>query len=423
MPQLETQRGSPIEATGKPTAEVGSHRTLLLASAVSAGVAAIVAGAYGLHSDLVTLIALSLEAALVAITCLTAWNAQRIRRRLAGVNPSTHERSQPPTEGPKIGRWGDVEWSDECDQFDDPLADLEHHRMVHFLYVSVCPAVVIGLLAIFELGSRTADGVGAITLGGATALGLLCLTGSCVWLVLARSFATITEGTLPESHDLAFSFRELQWGSMVVGAGILGCMIWANLDLWVGRMLLVWIVAVCVEQVVRLLLLWLRPSSDDDAFIRPLNLQLREAVFVRRNPVASLFETIESRLGVSFRSTWAIGFVQRAMIPLAMMVLLLLWGISSLSIVKIDHLVVRESFGQLSGAPLPPGLHWKLPWPFGQVRQYPAKKVFVTSIGFVSNPQRQPAFLWSKKHAQEEFGLVLGDGAGLVSIDSVVYFK
>jgi regulator of protease activity HflC (stomatin/prohibitin superfamily) len=154
-----------------------------------------------------------------------------------------------------------------------------------------------------------------------------------------------------------------------------------------------------------------------------LFLHLRESVFVRRNPIASLFETIEVRLGVSFRSSWAIRFVKRAMIPLAMMVLLLLWGLSGLAVVKIDHLGVRESFGRFSAAPLHPGLHWKLPWPFGEIRQYPAKKVSVTSIGFVSNPERQPAFLWSKKHAQEEFGLVLGDGAELVSIDSVVYYK
>jgi regulator of protease activity HflC (stomatin/prohibitin superfamily) len=365
---------------------------------------------------------LALEAALVAITCLTAWNAQRIRQRLASVGSSADEQPLPSTEQPVIGRWGDVQWSDD-DSSHDPLADLEHYRLVHFFYASVGPTAFVGLLAFYELWSRTAGDISAITLGGATALGLLCLTISCVWLVLARSFGTVPEDQLPESRNLESSFREIQWASVVVGAAILGCVVWAPLDLWAGRVLLVWILAICGEQIVRLLFFWLWPSSDDGEFLRPLHLQLREAVFTRRNPIASLFETIETRLGVSFRSSWAIRFVKLAILPLAMMVVLLLWGLGSLSVVKIDHLGVRESFGQISDAPLHPGLHWKLPWPFGRVRQYPAKKVFVTSIGFISNPQRQPAFLWSKKHAQEEFSLVLGDGAELMSVDTMVYYK
>jgi regulator of protease activity HflC (stomatin/prohibitin superfamily) len=97
--------------------------------------------------------------------------------------------------------------------------------------------------------------------------------------------------------------------------------------------------------------------------------------------------------------------------------------LSSLAVVRIDELGVRERFGRLDTAPLPPGLHTKLPWPFGRVLRYPVKHVVVKPIGFISNPGRQTSYLWSKKHAQEEFALVLGDGSELVAIGCLVYYK
>ncbi|MBN1853438.1 MAG: protease modulator HflK [Pirellulales bacterium] len=422
MSHVDDQLGFSPEMDHRPAEGAGPHHLLLVLSAVFAGIAMIVAGGYGIHSEILSLKALSIEAALVAILCLTARNAQRIRFQLADVQSSLDKGPSRTVEEPRIGRWGDVDSNEEYDAFHDPYVDVEHARFVHYLYASVCPTALLGLLAFYQLWSRTSDRMDTITLGSATALCLLCLTASCIWLVLARLFAAISKDQLPESDNLAFSFREIQWFSIAVAGTILGCLIWAPLDFWMGRLLLVWILAICTEQMIRLLFLWLKPSADD-AFLPPLHLRLREALTARRNPIASLFELIETRLGVSFRSSWAIQFVKRALVPLAAMVLVLLWGLSSLSIIKLDHLGVRESLGCVHGAPLPPGIHWKLPWPFGRIQQYPAKKVFVMPVGFVSNPQRQPAYLWSKKHAKEEFNLVLGDGAELVSLDCVVYYK
>ncbi len=192
----------------------------------------------------------------------------------------------------------------------------------------------------------------------------------------------------------------------------------------VGRPLLLgWVIVVGIEQLARLLRAWLAQPEDGAWVMEPLRLAVREAVFVHGNPVRSFFDALEARWGVSFRSSWALRFVRRSVMPTLLLVGLLLWGLSSLAIVQIDELGVRESLGRIQAAPLPPGLHAKLPWPFGRVVRYPVKRVVVRPIGFVSNPGRQSNFLWSQKHAQEEFALVLGNGSELVAIDCAVYYK
>jgi regulator of protease activity HflC (stomatin/prohibitin superfamily) len=186
---------------------------------------------------------------------------------------------------------------------------------------------------------------------------------------------------------------------------------------------LIWIVSTCGEQLFRLLFAWLRPTPEGSLSIPAVRLAVREALLVTGNPISSLFQTVEERFGVSFRSSWAISFVRRATIPVLLLVVLLLWGLSSLCVVRIDNLGVRETFGRVTAAPLDPGLHWKLPWPFGRVRQFPVKRVSTQTIGFVSGERRQPAYLWSKQHAEKEFALVLGAGSEVVAVDSMLYYK
>ncbi|MDY0168470.1 MAG: SPFH domain-containing protein [Thermoguttaceae bacterium] len=301
------------------------------------------------------------------------------------------------------------------------MADVEHGRRLHYLFVAVLPTAVVTLLigaALFARGTEAA----AVTDAQATALGILCLAVSCLWLVLARSFGSISADELPDSHPLMLALRESQWTSILASAGLFSQMMWADLDWWISRIVLAWLLAVAVEQLARLLWLWLGRRGGDAPFLPPLVSLLRELVFVRGNPVASLFETIETHWGVSFRSSWAIRFVRRALVPTGVMALLMFWGLSCLSMVGPSELGLRETFGQLEKVPLQPGLHLKLPWPLGRIHLYKVKRVQAKAIGFIELDQ-PTAYLWTNRHAEEEFALVLGDGAEAVVVNAVVYYK
>jgi regulator of protease activity HflC (stomatin/prohibitin superfamily) len=101
---------------------------------------------------------------------------------------------------------------------------------------------------------------------------------------------------------------------------------------------------------------------------------------------------------------------------------LLYWGLSCLALVGPSEMGVRENFGVVNGR-LGPGLHWKLPYPWGYVRRFPVKRIDSMPIGFVAEEGRPVAYLWSKAHAQEEFALVLGSGTEVVAVDALVYHK
>jgi len=402
--------------------EPSRHFGLLIASAILTSVVAAFALGYGIRTGIVAVKSLAYQTALAAIGSWLCLSACRIRRRLREAEEYLQRGT---AEGPgesKSPEWGERGFSEREEIYDVALGDAEHARRIHYLFLAVCPTVAILLLTLFELW-RQPDALAVLSQGQAAALGIVSLVASCMWLALSRSYAAITEDELPEAPGQVLAFRETQWASVLVSAAIFGSLVWLPLELWVGRVVLIWVVAVSGEQLVRLGLAWLWSGPEKRQFLPPLRLVLREAVLVRGNPISSLFETIELRFGVSFRSSWAIRFVRSAAMPTVLLAALLFWGLSCLSMVGPSELGVRETFGRISGTRLKPGLHFKLPWPFGRVLRYPVKQVFAKPIGFVADRARPRAFLWSKAHAKEEFGLVLGDGTEVVVVDAMVYFK
>lgn len=431
-----------IETRQYPTE--GGHKGLVLGAAVLATVGTVVAAVGGVSSGALVVKALALEAAMVALAAWLCLHAYRIRRRVADARDwEPREWEEPDEEGANV-----------------TLQDAHHSRTIHFAVLAIPATLLVGFWALYLLWTQSGSGAGVLQAAGdgdghqaTTAAGsVICLVAFCLWLVLSRSFEATDRRELPEAPALMLAFRDLQWVSLLVAAGILGTMVWPEWgegepwsppEIWVARLMLVWLIAVCLEQLMRIVLAWLRPGWVDEGFTSPSYLVLREAVFVRGNPIASLFETIEARFGVSFRSSWAIRFVRAAALPSLVAVVFLFWALTCLSVVRTDELGIRESFGRIRGDLLPasiqsklpwylgqnsddpirPGLHVKLPWPFGRIQRFPVKKVFAKPIGFVPSAGQQRAYLWTKPHAEEEFSLVLGNEAEVVSVNALVYYK
>lgn len=420
--------------------EAGSrHKGLVFGAAFLASVGVIVAGAYGMRvrpAGALVLEALALEGALVALSAWLSLHAFRIRRRTTeAFEWEAHEAR------------GKRDWDEvEEEAVGVTLQDAQHSRTIHFAVLAIPATALVGFLALYTLWTQSGREAGVLPAADIAAASVICLVACCLWLVLSRAFEGLGRDELPEGPSLMLGFRDLQWTTLLVAAGILGTLVWPKdafagdgkpwspPEVWVARLLLLWTLAIVVEQLIRVALAWLRRDWVDAGFASPVHLLLREAVFLRGNPIASLFETIEARFGVSFRSSWAIRFVRGAALPSLVAVVLLFWGITCLSIVGVDELGIRESFGQIRGElawnlgaatddPLPPGLHLKLPWPFGRVRHYPVKKVFAMPIGFVPRAGHQRAYLWTTEHAEEEFEFVLGNDAEVVSVNALVYYK
>jgi len=417
----------------------GGHKGLVFGAAFLVSVGVIVAGVYGMRArpaGALVLKALALEGAMVALAAWLSLHAFRIRRRVSEAFDWEAYEARGPSD------WEEV----EEEGVGVTLQDAQHSRTIHFAVLAIPATVLVGFLALYTLWTQSGREAGVLPQADIAAASVICLVACCLWLVLSRAFEGLGRDELPEGPALMLGFRDLQWTTLLAAAGILGTLLWPKdilsaggerwspPEVWVARILLVWTLAIVVEQLLRVAVSWLRRDWVDERFASPVHLLLREAVFLRGNPIASLFETIEARFGVSFRSSWAIRFVRAAALPSLVAVVLVFWGITCLSIVGVDELGIRESFGQIRGElpwnlgtvrddPLPPGLHVKVPWPFGRVRHYPVKSVFAMPIGFVPSAGHQRAYLWTKIHAEEEFAMVLGNDAEVVAVNALVYYK
>lgn len=77
---------------------------------------------------------------------------------------------------------------------------------------------------------------------------------------------------------------------------------------------------------------------------------------------------IKHQFGIDLSRSWALAFVQRALVPLAAGLLLFVWLLTGVTAVGVAERVVYERLGRAHGV-LHAGLHLHLPWPLGIVRR------------------------------------------------------
>jgi regulator of protease activity HflC (stomatin/prohibitin superfamily) len=287
--------------------------------------------------------------------------------------------------------------------------------------LAVAGAVAFGgsLLALSTTAARDAAGEAAL------------LSGLALWsvafllLVASRWSQAIPPDELPEAPGLAEWYRGAQWLALLTGAGLLARGLGfaqVPFDRWL-RFVLLAVCAICaLEMMVRGLGRLLRPPAAWDAVEAPVRLISLGTLFHGRGPFQGILEVAESRLGLSLRSAWAIGFLRRSAGPLGAGMLLALWAASALVVIGPGEQGVRLRLGRrASRQPLPPGLALKLPWPLETVERYPVARPHTVAVGS-SGPQRA-SLLWTQTHAGEEFNLLLGDGRELVAVDALVTYR
>ncbi|MEO1304764.1 MAG: SPFH domain-containing protein [Pseudomonadota bacterium] len=146
-------------------------------------------------------------------------------------------------------------------------------------------------------------------------------------------------------------------------------------------------------------------------------------LFSRLNPVQSAFERLEGTFGIDIRSTWALTFIKRRAMPIAVSLSIFGWLSTSLVVIDTFQAGLHERFGApISNRALPPGLHIKAPWPIETVERIDVARVRTLPLGF-SGPRQGASLLWTKQHAKEEYNLLLGDGRDLVTINALLHYK
>ena len=158
------------------------------------------------------------------------------------------------------------------------------------------------------------------------------------------------------------------------------------------------------------------------------------------NEPGGIFRTlagaIDYQFGFKVSETWFYKLLEKAILPLLLFALFILYFLSCFIIVAPNEQAVIEHFGNPVTAfgdvrIVEPGMALKWPWPIDIAYKYPTKKVLEISIGFVpkiyEKGQKRDALLWGKAHHQKEHVLLvasestqIGTGAEAVPVSLLI---
>jgi regulator of protease activity HflC (stomatin/prohibitin superfamily) len=202
-------------------------------------------------------------------------------------------------------------------------------------------------------------------------------------LALERHYATLDARLLPEAPQLERLLRlpltvclALALELILRGVGIL----WAAP---LERLTAALVGVVALEVSLRCAAVLFVPFAPIERRESLADSRIAGAVLRLRPPsLRSLNIAVRRQLGIDLSRSWAIGFIQKAALPVLLGIALLAWGVTGVTALRIDQRGIYERFG-VPVAVYGPGLHWHLPWPLGSIRPAELGVVHLLPIEFL----------------------------------------
>ncbi len=171
-----------------------------------------------------------------------------------------------------------------------------------------------------------------------------------------------------------------------------------------------------IEILLNFLLGLYRPRRTGEIPGAAFNSRLLGFVAAPDTVAKSISEAINYQLGFDVTGNWFYQLLNKALIPLVMAGVLIVWLLSSLTVVQPHQRAIVLRFGKPVGAELQPGLHVKAPWPIDTIyvpELYRKDKDRLTlldrsvtglrtlDLGTRTSPSNEP-ILWTNDHPGEE---------------------
>ena len=114
-------------------------------------------------------------------------------------------------------------------------------------------------------------------------------------------------------------------------------------------------------------------------------------------------DTINYQFGFEVSRSWFYQLLARAVTPLVVFALVVLWGLSCFVIVGPQQQAIITRNGAIAGGPRDPGIHLKLPYPLGTVTKYEVGRVHQIQVGSAPKGlKKNTAILWTNPHIEGE---------------------
>ena len=259
-----------------------------------------------------------------------------------------------------------------------------------------------------------------LTLTTAGVAVLILSAGTGLTAIVVGYLTGLSATALPEAEGLSRASRIAGW--VLAGAGLAVIFQWLSLD---SAVRIIDFVVIAINFSICYGLLAYQRAEEGTPDTGSLDLGVLSVLGSRTNMFGSLLDAAQSQLGIDLRSSWALEIVRRGIEPLIMGLAFLGWLSTSVTIVGIEEQGLVERLGRpLGGAPLSPGLHVHLPWPFDRVTRLPVARAQTLSVGHEGQEEGGPEdVLWAVEHAANEYTLLLGNGRDLITVDAGVQYR
>ena len=153
-------------------------------------------------------------------------------------------------------------------------------------------------------------------------------------------------------------------------------------DYYISQVLF-WVFAVLgAEFIINFIVEFYRPRTIEEP--RPIFESRFLALFTEPGGVMrNIADTLDYQFGFKVSSTWIYTFIERALFPLLIVWILVLWIFTSITEVGPNQVGVRECFGEIVNRDklLEPGIHLNAPWPFGKISRFSCEEIHSVMIG------------------------------------------
>lgn len=179
-------------------------------------------------------------------------------------------------------------------------------------------------------------------------------------------------------------------------------------ELWIRRTLAIYLLCLAIELLINTIVYLYVPKKKD----RPVTTYESRLTSLLTDPRSwsmGLAQSLDYQFGFGVSETGFYRFLRRALAPLVIVQVLLLYGFSMIVVLGPDEEAILERFGDpylSDGEPrlLTSGIHFKRPWPFDTVRRHSARRIRTLHIGFEKDPSAEPPplMVWTQPHYLSE---------------------
>ena len=183
--------------------------------------------------------------------------------------------------------------------------------------------------------------------------------------------------------------------------------IFPKADYYTSRTILIIYIILGCEFIFNLIVEFYRPRTIEEP--RPVFESRLLALFTEPGGVVrNIADTLDYQFGFKVSGTWIYHFMEKALFPLFIVWLVILWAFTCIQEVGPNEVGIRQRFGKIvSTKRLQPGIYLTLPYPFGKIARYSCSQIHQVTVGpkmIDANGKKMlpRIILWTKEHFVKE---------------------